>query len=500
MTTKKRPNEKWFMLAPDNLWQEYETPQDDSYVPKTNDLLAWSVVVVKTSSYKLLFAVKVGTQEQNTWTTLAGWEIASVQALGDHVDVILENSAMQNVHMFMHQFSEPFDTAHAKETCVEPDTLKPEAIFIDASVSNTKVASRFTKLKHAVTVLNKALQSRSKPSNTVRRKAPTEEGAGSSRPQTVRKPRAVPADSRRTSTTTTPSDSNTATPSGSRQTTPSKRGRESSVMTTEPTSPELKVPRPGEEVDAAEVQRIIDTFEEKCVHCFFMGRDFKFEVNIAQCHLAPPEMCVRAKEEDYVEWMVQAIIGGQWKDDRQTIVVMPQGQRRMPTPEMWPAISKGDFWLIDGQHSVEAAKRIQLRTFIDPHNLKERLKVWNAIVVWSDSEIVLTDISRFFNMENKKRTYQASWIRNIIASREIWEFYGKPPKERENAKDKNPKWEVGMFGSIDPNSFIHSFIHSFVTWFGSFDPNNCLIYSFHKSSSLGRSTQTIILLFQLRDL
>jgi len=102
MTTKKRPNEKWFMLAPDNLWQEYETPQDDSYVPKTNDLLAWSVVVVKTSSYKLLFAVKVGTHEQNTWTTLAGWEIASVQALGDHVDVILENSAMQNVHMFMH--------------------------------------------------------------------------------------------------------------------------------------------------------------------------------------------------------------------------------------------------------------------------------------------------------------------------------------------------------------------------------------------------------------
>ena len=40
---------------------------------------------------------------------------------------------------------------------VEPETIKVEAIFIDGSVTNTKVASMFTKLKHAITVLNKAL-------------------------------------------------------------------------------------------------------------------------------------------------------------------------------------------------------------------------------------------------------------------------------------------------------------------------------------------------------
>ena len=88
------------------------------------------------------------------------------------------------------------------------------------------------------------------------------------------------------------------------------------MTSNEPTSPELKMPRPGEEVDAAEIQRINDTFESKCVHCFFMGRVFKFKVNIAQCHLAPPDMCVCAKEDVYIEWMVTTIIGGQWKDDR----------------------------------------------------------------------------------------------------------------------------------------------------------------------------------------
>lgn len=445
MASKKRPGERWFQLAPDDLSQEHETPQDDSYVPKNGTVLAWSIQVVKAAQFKLLFVVKVGTQEKNTWAPLTGWEVTSVQALGDHVDVVLENTAVQNVHMFMHQFVEPFDALYAKESCAEPDAIKPEAIFIDGSVSNTKVASRFIKLKQAVTVLNKAIQNKPKPQQTVRRKATTEEGAGSSRPLSVRKPRAVPSESRRTSTTATPADSGTPTPSSSRQTTPSKRGRESSVMTEEPISPELRMPKPGTEVQPAEIQKIVNNFTSKCSHCFFMGRDFKFDVNIAQCHLAPPEKCVRAKEDAYVDWIIAQIVGEQFKDDRQTIVVMPQGLKKMPTADMWPTISKGDFWLIDGQHSVEASKKIQLMTeWDDPNNEKEKLKIWKALVVWSDNETILSDISRYFNMGNKRRAYQASWTQNIIASRAVWEFYGRPPKERENAKDKNPKWEVSI--------------------------------------------------------
>ena len=452
MSQKKRPGEKWFELAADFICQEHETPPDDTYTPRAG-VIAWSIHIVKGSHYKVLFVVKVGTPEKHTWATVTGWEVASVQALGDYVDVILENAALQNAHMFMHQFVEPFDTAHAIADCVEPDVVKPTSIFIDASISNTKVCSRFVKLKHAITLLNKDLQSQGKPQQTTRRKAPTEEGAGSSRPISVRRPRPVPADSRRTTPSATPGDSGTPTPSSSRQTTPSKRTRETSVMTDEPVSPELKMPKPGQEADAEEILRINETFENKCIHCFFMGRDFKFDINISQCHLAPPEKCVRALEDDYVEWIVKKVLGNQFKDDRQTIVVMPQGLKKMPTPEMWPQIEKGDFWLIDGQHSVEASKRIQLRpNYQDPHNMKEKVQVWKALVVWSDSETILSDISRYFNMGNKIKAYQCSWIRNIMASRDVWEFYGRPPKERENAKDKNPKWEVSMVWVDRPKS------------------------------------------------
>ena len=109
-------------------------------------VLAWSLQMVKAAQFKMLFVVKIRTMEEHTWATLIGWEVASVQAFGDHMDVILENFAMLNAHMFMHQFSEPSDPVYAKESCIEPNLIKPELIFIDGNISNTKVASKFTKL------------------------------------------------------------------------------------------------------------------------------------------------------------------------------------------------------------------------------------------------------------------------------------------------------------------------------------------------------------------
>jgi hypothetical protein len=99
MATKRRPGERWFMLASNAIWQEHKTREE---VLKDGSVLAWSIQVVVASQYKMIFAVKVGTMEKHTWATLTRWEVTSVQALGDYVDVLLENSAIQNAHMFMH--------------------------------------------------------------------------------------------------------------------------------------------------------------------------------------------------------------------------------------------------------------------------------------------------------------------------------------------------------------------------------------------------------------
>jgi hypothetical protein len=44
-----------------------------------------------------------------------------------------------------------------------------------------------------------------------------------------------------------------------------------------------------------------------------------------------------------------------------------------------------------------------------------------------------------------------------MAFREVWEFYGRPLKEKENVKDKNPKWEVSMVW-VDQPKLLHCFI------------------------------------------
>lgn len=77
-----------------------------------------------------------------------------------------------------------------------------------------------------------------------------EEGARSSRPHAMRKPRVVSADSQMTTYIETPNGSETPTRPNSQEMTPSKRARKLLVMTDEPISPELRMPKPGHEVDA----------------------------------------------------------------------------------------------------------------------------------------------------------------------------------------------------------------------------------------------------------
>lgn len=45
---------------------------------------------------------------------------------------------------------------------MDPKILKSESFFIDDIVANTKVASRFQKLKYVVNALNKVKQGKSK--------------------------------------------------------------------------------------------------------------------------------------------------------------------------------------------------------------------------------------------------------------------------------------------------------------------------------------------------
>lgn len=71
-----------------------------------------------------------------------------------------------------------------------------------------------------------------------------------------------------------------------------------------------------------------------------MDSAFKFDVNISQRHLASLSKCVKAKDDAYVNWIIAQIVSKQFRDNRQTIVVMPKGLKTMPTPDI---VIKSDF-------------------------------------------------------------------------------------------------------------------------------------------------------------
>ena len=59
------------------------------------------------------------------------------------------------------------------------------------------------------------------------------------------------------------------------------------------------------------------------------------------------------------------------KWDKQTVCVMPKTDLP-PTKANWAQIAKGEFWIIDGQHTLEAARLI-LQDPLYVHELKDDL-------------------------------------------------------------------------------------------------------------------------------
>lgn len=141
------------------------------------------------------------------------------------------------------------------------------------------------------------------------------------------------------------------------QATLSKKARQNFGMTNEQMSFELCMLKPEYEVDATKIQKIVNTFTTKRLHCFFMGRNFKFHIDSSQCHMSPPKSV--SMHRMMHTWTKQSfkIISEEFKDGWEAIVVMSQGLKKMPTPEMWPTITKHDFWLIQGQPNIMVARK-----------------------------------------------------------------------------------------------------------------------------------------------
>jgi hypothetical protein len=110
------------------------------------------------------------------------------------------------------------------------------------------------------------------------------------------------------------------------------------------------------------------------------------------------------------------------KTAKQPLCVMSNTPTR---PTSWEEVAEGRFWILNGQHSVEASKSIVLQKLC-PEPVLKHFRKWNCFIVWSKNKEKLRRISAYYNRVNHFSVFKPDWSTNVLSSRFIWTELGRP--------------------------------------------------------------------------
>ena len=109
------------------------------------------------------------------------------------------------------------------------------------------------------------------------------------------------------------------------------------------------------------------------------------------------------------------------------LTIMPR-QKKPPSAGACRKYEDG-FWMIDGQHVLEAVKEM-LRDPCVPSDVKEKLSTLQCEVVWSKNDAKLVELSRRLNSTNKLVQAAADPILYLKHARATWLKMGSPQWRR----------------------------------------------------------------------
>ena len=178
---------------------------------------------------------------------------------------------------------------------------------------------------------------------------------------------------------------------------------------------------PGETTDYTETKTNYEKFWSECQECFIFDVDKKFSLHISQLHRAPTDWTIREYEEAGMQRTLHFLCQMPDPSVKQTLCVMPDTQEK---PTDWEAIKDGKFFIINGQHSVAASKKMQATEL--PENIVKHFLNWNCFIVWSKDKNRLRQISGYYNRCNHLGVFKPTWATNVLGARFIWTELGRP--------------------------------------------------------------------------
>ena len=147
--------------------------------------------------------------------------------------------------------------------------------------------------------------------------------------------------------------------------------------------------------DYEEVSRVYKSFWTTCKDTYLFKLDDKKEIDILKLVEPLATFNIRSKENRIVKELVNWLLNMPDKSTKQMLCVMPVGFNEKPTE--WKDIEKGKFFIINGQHSVEASKWMMDDANKVDKEEREHFRKWKCFVVWSNNLEKLRTISAFYN-------------------------------------------------------------------------------------------------------
>ena len=172
---------------------------------------------------------------------------------------------------------------------------------------------------------------------------------------------------------------------------------------------------------------VYERYWAECTSSYIGGVETSYPISIDQLETPPADLNVRSLEDKMVEVIMHYLVEMPDKDKKLTLCAMPKNLTEMP--KCWEDIRNGQFWMINGQHSVEASKRMRGRPGITKG--PKEVRNWDCFIVWNADHSIIRKISAFYNRVNHFQQFKPTWATNIIGAREVWKTLNSPKPLKE---------------------------------------------------------------------
>jgi hypothetical protein len=227
----------------------------------------------------------------------------------------------------------------------------------------------------------------------------------------------------------TPQNVPTPAARGKKKATAEEKGKEAendsmaSALTTLPKDVRGSV----EEIDVQESKRVYEEFWASCTDSYVFGQDKTFPIPIENLETPPAHLNIRGLEEKMVISCLNFFLEMPDPDKKNTLCAMPQNL--LSKPLHFSEVKDGKFWMVNGQHSVEASHRMQKLPGTEKRAAK--FKEWDCYIVWNLDAKIIRKISAYYNRVNHLSNYMPTWATNIISARSVWINCNRPPPPKE---------------------------------------------------------------------